>query len=404
MKGVILGISGGIAVYKAVEILRRLSERGIRVQVVMTAHARKFVAPLTFQALSGQRVITSLFDPQNGSEVEHIHLRREYDLLLVAPATANILGKFAQGIADDFLSTLYLAWNKELIVAPAMNAEMWRHAAVRRNLELLRERGVRVVDPEEGFLACGDVGAGRLADPVRIADQALQALEKTGDLCGKTVLVNAGPTVEAIDPVRFLSNRSSGKMGYALAAEAARRGARVILVSGPVSLAPPAGVEKIPVVSAAEMGEAMDRLFPDADIAILAAAVCDYAPKQAAPQKIKNREQPELRLELKATRDILAGLGKKKTRQLLVGFAAETENLMDNARRKLAEKNVDLLVANDVSSRDSGLESDYNRVTLLFRDGSSREIPRMPKSEVARAILDAVVSLAAAPQGGPAER
>ena len=393
MKGVILGVTGGIAVYKAVEIVRRLADQGIGTQVVMTSHARKFVQPLTFQALSGRRVITGLFDPIAGSEIEHVTLSREYDLLLVAPATANILGKFCSGIADDFLSTLYLCWPKAVMVAPSMNTEMYRHPAVQNNLAVLQARHVQVIEPEEGYLACGAVGTGRLADPARIVAQVKTVLGGCDDLKGKRVLVNAGPTMEDLDPVRFLSNRSSGKMGYALAAEAAQRGAQVVLVSGPVALAPPYNVERVMVRTAAEMEGAMRQRFPDADVAILAAAVCDYTPKQKARQKIKKGERREFSLELVPTQDIAAGLGQSKTGQILVGFAAETEHLIENATRKMGEKNLDLIVANDVSSQDCGLESDYNQVTLLFPDGRKSAIPRAHKNEIARKILDSVALL-----------
>lgn len=393
-KGVVLGISGGIAAYKAVEVLRRLIDQGIRVQTVMTANAQEFIRPLTFQTLSARHVITGMFDAVHDMKVEHVSLREEYDLLLVAPATANILAKFAHGVADDFLSTLYLAWNNKVsLLAPSMNYEMYAHPAVQENMEILRKRGVCFVEPQKGYLACGTVGTGRLAEPASIVERTMQLLDAESTLAGVNILINAGPTVEDLDPIRFLSNRSSGKMGYALAADAVRRGARVVLVSGPVTLDPPYGVEKIAVRNAGEMHAAMKEQFSRSDVAILTAAVCDYAPRQKARNKIKKQDCPTLSLDLDATPDILAELGKEKGKRILVGFAAETEQPAAHAERKLKEKNADMIVANDVSGDQWGMESDFNQVSLFSPGEDRKDLPRATKKEIARQIMDELVSL-----------
>jgi phosphopantothenoylcysteine decarboxylase / phosphopantothenate---cysteine ligase len=392
-KSIVLGVSGCIAAYKAAEILRRLQDCQAGVRVVMTRHAQHFVGPLTFEALSRSAVITDMFATHPGAEIEHISLAQSADCLLVAPATANVLGKFARGIADDFLTTLYLSFTRPVVIAPGMNMEMWNHPAVRENVDLLRNRGVRFVDPEEGYLACGTVGAGRLADPARIVSFVMGLLESGAQFAGKRFLVTAGPTVEDIDPVRFISNRSSGKMGYALAAEAANRGAEVVLVSGPVALGCPAGVRRIEVRGASEMHKAVLGYFDKADVVVMAAAVSDYAPQNVARQKIKKAAGRGLRLELAATPDILGDLGKRRRNQLLVGFAAETERVVDHARMKLSRKGVDLLVANDVSLPDSGFDSDYNTVTLLQPGEAATELPRLPKPEVAAKVMDRISAL-----------
>jgi phosphopantothenoylcysteine decarboxylase / phosphopantothenate---cysteine ligase len=393
-----LGVTGGIAAYKSAELVRRLQDQGHTIQVVMTRAAREFITPLTFAALSGQRVITDLFSNQPGGEgsldsaIDHIAVAQRTDLLLVAPATADVLAKFAQGIADDFLTTLYLACTAPVVVAPAMNVNMWQHAATQENVVTLRKRGVHIVEPSEGYLACGMTGSGRLAEQEDILKAVRAAVQGEQDLAGETVLVTAGPTYEDIDPVRFLTNRSSGKMGYAVAAEAARRGARVLLVSGPVALETPQGVERINVRSAEEMARAVQSQFSDCTIAIFAAAVADYRPAEKASQKIK-RTNGELTLKLEANPDILKSVAKNKGERLIVGFAAETENVAENARKKLTQKNADVIVANDVSRAGAGFDLDTNIVTLFSRDGRDLPLPKMSKAEVAGRILDEVLRL-----------
>jgi phosphopantothenoylcysteine decarboxylase / phosphopantothenate---cysteine ligase len=392
-----LGVTGGVAAYKAAELVRRLQQDSFTIQVVMTRGAREFITPLTFAALSGQRVITDLFAESGGeanleSAIEHIAVAQRTDLLLIAPATADILAKFARGIADDFLTTLYLASTAPVVVAPAMNVNMWNHAATRENIEMLRARGVRVVDPDEGYLACGMTGAGRLASQEQIVVAVRETLHFRRDLEGQTVLVTAGPTCEDIDPVRYLTNRSSGKMGYAVAEAAARRGARVILVSGPTSLEAPAGVQRIDVRSAGQMHRAVSEKYPESSIAIFAAAVADYRPVQSFEQKIKRDQQP-VTLSLEPTEDIVAAVAQNKGSRLIVGFAAETERVAENARKKLKAKNADLVVANDVTAEGAGFDHDTNIVTLFACDGRDLPLPRMSKSEVAQRILDEIVRL-----------
>jgi len=392
-----LGVTGGVAAYKAAELVRRLQQDGFSVQVVMTRGAREFITPLTFAALTGQKVITDLFAESGGeanleSAIEHIAVAQRTDLLLVAPATADILAKFARGIADDFLTTLYLASTAPVVVAPAMNVNMWNHAATQENVEMLRARGVKIVDPDEGYLACGMTGAGRLAGQAAIVAAVHEALHAVRDLAGETVLVTAGPTRENVDPVRYLTNRSSGKMGYAVAEAAARRGAHVILVSGPTSLEAPAGVERIDVESAQDMHRVVLEKVAGCSIAIFAAAVADYRPAEPSGQKIKrNTESTSIALE--PTPDILASVARNKGQRFIVGFAAETDNVAENARRKLTAKNADLMVANDVTAEGSGFDHDTNVVTLFARDGRDLALPRMSKSEVAQRILDEVVRL-----------
>lgn len=395
-----LGVSGGIAAYKAAEIVRQLQERGVRVQVVMTAAAQEFVRPLTFAALSGEKVITSMFgssaeQPNLDSAVEHISVAQSIDALLVAPATADTIAKFAQGIANDFLSTLYLATTAPVIVAPAMNVNMWEHPATRANVETLRGRGVKVVEPGSGYLACGMVGAGRLAEPEEIVAATLERLGMAQDLVGETVLITAGPTYEPIDPVRYLGNRSSGKMGYALAAAALRRGAKVILVSGPTALQPPSAAETIFVETAQQMRTAVLDRWEQASIIVMAAAVSDYHVKDAATEKIKRTGPREL--ELEPNPDILADLGSLrhasgKTSPMLIGFAAETENGLENARAKLEKKRVDAIVLNDVSRRDIGFNSDRNEVTIVTA-GEAVSIPEASKLEIAQRIFEHVLRL-----------
>ena len=397
---VVLGIGGGIAAYKAAELARALIERGASVQVVMTNAAQEFVRPLTFAALTGRKVITGLFASQPGedtlaSAVEHIGVAQQGDALVVAPATADLLAKFANGIADDFLSTMYLAFTGPVILAPAMNNNMWSHPATRHNMETLRQRGHTTVDPDEGFLACGTVGPGRLAEPERIADAVMAVLQPKRDLEGETVLVTAGPTEEPIDPVRFVSNRSSGKMGYAVAEAAAARGARVILVSGPVSLAEPTGVEVVHVRTAAEMRTAVLDKLAEATIIVKAAAVADYYLPTPAAEKMK-KAGGKLVLEFEQTVDILAEVGRRKGSRLLVGFAAETGDPVAEARRKLEKKNCDMVVGNRVDRADIGFGSDDNEVVLVLRDGEPIEVPRAAKKQIAGRIFDELLKLRAA--------
>jgi phosphopantothenoylcysteine decarboxylase / phosphopantothenate---cysteine ligase len=392
---VALGVSGGIAAYKAAEIVRLLQDREIRVQVIMTQAAQEFVRPLTFAALSGEKVITGMFEAGNAepnidSAVEHIAVAQSIDALVVAPATSDILAKFAQGIASDFLTTLYLATTAPVIVAPAMNVNMWNHPATQANVEILRRRGVKIVEPDSGYLACGMIGPGRLAANESIVAAVMQALGASQDLAGEAVLITAGPTHERIDPVRYITNRSSGRMGYALAEAALRRGARVLLVTGPTAIVPPNAAEVTRVETAEQMRNAVLQLLPQATIVIKTAAVSDYRPKAAAGQKLK-RTGP-LSLELEPTTDILADLAAKKTTQLIVGFAAETENVLENARKKLARKSLDAIVVNDVSREGVGFDSDRNAVTILTPD-ELVEIPETTKWEVAQRVLDQVVKL-----------
>ncbi|HYL11976.1 MAG TPA: bifunctional phosphopantothenoylcysteine decarboxylase/phosphopantothenate--cysteine ligase CoaBC [Terriglobales bacterium] len=392
---VALGVSGGIAAYKAAEIVRLLQDRGIRVQVIMTQAAQEFVKPLTFAALSGEKVITDMFSagteqPNIDSAVEHIAVAQSIDVLLVAPATADILGKFAHGVATDFLTTLYLATTAPVVVAPAMNVNMWNHEATQANVDVLRKRGVRVVAPDSGYLACGMTGPGRLAENEAIVAAVMEALGAAQDLAGETVLVTAGPTREKIDPVRYLTNRSSGRMGYALVEAALRRGARVLLVTGPTSLTPPAPAEVTRVESAEEMRQAVLRFLPESSIVIKTAAVSDYRPKSAASQKIK-RSGP-VSLELEPTTDILAELGQHKESQIIIGFAAETQNALENARKKLKEKSLDAIVVNDVSRPGIGFDSNRNAVTIITQD-EFFEIPETTKWEVAQRVLDHAVRL-----------
>jgi phosphopantothenoylcysteine decarboxylase/phosphopantothenate--cysteine ligase len=390
-----LGVSGGIAAYKAAELVRLLQDRGIRVQVVMTQAAQEFVRPLTFAALSGEKVITDLFgagaeQPNIDSAVEHIAVAQSIDALVVAPATADVIGKFAQGIANDFLSTLYLATTAPVVVAPAMNVNMWERPATRENVATLKARGVRVVEPDAGYLACGMTGPGRLAANETIVTAVLEALGAQQDFAGETVLITAGPTREPIDPVRFIGNRSSGRMGYALAEAALRRGARVVLVTGPTALKPPANAEVVQVETAAEMRDEVVARLPHSTIVIKAAAVADYRPEQVSEQKIKRTGKKTLDLE--PTSDILAEVASRRTTQIVVGFAAETENVLENARKKLAAKAVDAIVVNDVSKRGIGFDSDRNAVTILTRD-EQIEVPESAKWEVAHRVLDAIVRI-----------
>ncbi|HZP06886.1 MAG TPA: bifunctional phosphopantothenoylcysteine decarboxylase/phosphopantothenate--cysteine ligase CoaBC [Terracidiphilus sp.] len=395
---VTVGVSGGIAAYKAAELVRALQRQSVEVRVAMTAAAQRFVQPLTFSALTGYRVLTSLWgeaglqDPspeQNG--IDHIAEAQWADALVVAPATANILAKFAHGIADDFLSTMYLATTAQVLVAPAMNVNMWNHPATQANLDALRQRGVRVIEPGTGDLACGMVGAGRMAEPEAIAAAVLSALNRRHDLAGEVVLVTAGGTREAIDPVRFVGNRSSGKMGYALAEAAQSRGAKVILVSGPTALHPPARCELMKITTAEEMRAAVLSRMNEATLVIKAAAVADYRPVIVSEQKLK-RSGP-LTLELAPTEDILAEVVRnRRTGQLIVGFAAETQNQMENGRAKLLKKGADAIVVNDVSGNGIGIDADRNAATFLTPT-TAVDLPQMPKRELADRVFDEILTL-----------
>src|SRR5271169_4167908 len=397
-----LGVTGGIAAYKAAEIVRLLQDRGIRVQVVMTRAAQEFVRPLTFAALSGEKVITDMFGSAPGDEsanpespniesaIEHIAIAQAIDALVVAPATADVLARFAQGIANDFLSTLYLATTAPVVVAPAMNVNMWNHVATQANLGILRQRGVRIVEPGQGYLACGMTGSGRLAENETIVAAVMEALGAAQDLAGETVLVTAGPTREKIDPVRYLTNRSSGRMGYAIAEAALRRGARVLLVSGPTEIAAPGAADLTRVETAEEMLAAVLKLLPASTVVIKTAAVADFRPKAAAGQKIKRKG--EMTLELEPTTDILAEVARRKTAQIVVGFAAETENVLENARKKLASKSLDAIVVNDVSRDGIGFDSDRNAVTIITQH-EVVEVPETSKWEVAQRVLDLLARL-----------
>ena len=389
---VALGVTGCIAAYKAIEVMRALTKSGAAVQVVLTRAAERFVTPLTFESLSGREVIRSLFRSGRNVEIEHIRLAQEIDLLAVVPATANVLGKFAHGVADDFLSTLYLATPAPVLLAPAMNVAMWNHPAVQANVETLRARGHVFCNPDAGALACGMEGEGRLAEVDAIVEAALSVLARSNDMAGMKVLVTAGPTVEDLDPVRFLSNRSSGKMGYAVAEAARARGAQVFLVTGPTELAPPHGVTLSRARSAADMKTAVLRFFTDADVVVMAAAVSDFRPASYSPEKIKKQSAGRT-LELQPNDDILAVLGSLRQDQLLVGFAAETQDVLGQAEAKLRGKGADLVVANDVSEGVFGADS--ATVHLVSRTGEIVTLERQSKRAIAHKILDAALQLRA---------
>lgn len=395
---VILGVGGGIAAYKSAELSRALVTRGYSVQPVMTAAAMEFITPLTLAALTNKKVITAIFadhpSPEQtlASSIEHISVAIENDLLVIAPATADLLAKLAHGMANDFLTTLYLAFTGPVLLAPAMNTNMWQHPAVQANLKILVERGTHIVGPDAGDLACGMVGAGRMAEPLAIADAAAALVARKRDLSGETFLITAGPTQEAIDPVRFITNRSSGKMGYAIAAEAAGRGAKVILVSGPVHLPVPAGVERVSIQTAAQMKDAVLARLEEASIIMKVAAVADYRPADEAAQKIK-KTSAKLSLDLEPTSDILMELGRLKGDRLLIGFAAETQNLAAEARRKLESKNCDMVVGNLVGPDGTGFEGDENEVLLVTPNAEPLLIARASKRQIAARILDQVLGL-----------
>ncbi len=393
----VVGVGGGIAAYKAAELVRALQQRGHEVQVVMTHAAQQFIQPLTFAALTGRKVITGLWaEPGTqdtlSSAIEHISVARENDVLVVAPATADLLAKFAHGLADDFLTTLYLAFTRHVCLAPAMNTGMWEHPATQSNLDILRRRGCSIIEPDEGWLACGTIGAGRLPDPLRIAERVESLMRQQRDLEGESLLITAGPTQEALDPIRYISNRSSGKMGYAIAETAARRGSRVVLISGPVNLPAPRDVKRISVRTAQEMRKAVLEHLEEATIIIKAAAVADYYLSNVPRQKLK-KSAARLSLELDPTPDILADVGQRKGDRLLIGFAAETENLLEEARRKMNAKKCDMLVANLVNRDGLGFESDRNEVDIISRSGQVVHAGPADKSEIAGRILDQIATL-----------
>ena len=390
---VVLGVTGGIAVYKGCELLRLLQKRGIDVFVVMTQNACRFVAPLTFETLSGHPVAVDTFDRPQTWEVEHIALAKRADLFLIAPATANIMGKMACGIADDMLSTTVMATRAPVLVAPAMNTGMWENAAVQQNVKTLRARGVEIVAPVSGHLACGDSGAGKLEDVAVIAERACELLFAKRDMEGLRVMVTAGPSREALDPVRYISNRSSGKMGYAIAQAAQKRGAEVTLLSGPVAIEAPQGVKLVPFTTTQELLDRASELAQEQDLLIQAAAPADYRAKEIAPQKIKKQGGEPMTFTLVENPDVAATLGKaKRSGQVFVGFAAETNDVLAHARDKLARKNLDMIVANDVTRPGAGFDVDTNIVTLITKDGQEA-LPMMSKAEVAQRILDRALAL-----------
>lgn len=386
-----LGVSGGIACYKAVELVRLLVKTGYRVQVIMTRGAMEFVAPLTFQTVSGNPVATETFNLTQESEIGHIDLADSADLFVIAPATANVIGKIANGIADDLLTTVVMAVRAPILIAPAMNVHMYENPILQENLRKLRRLGYHIMEPAEGFLACGYEGKGRLPEPEAILAEIQRLLTKK-DLAGEKFLITAGPNREPIDPVRYISNRSSGKMGYALARAALRRGAEVVLVSGPTALDPPAGARFIPVTTAAEMQDAVLKEYPHCTAVVMAAAVTDYRPVTATAQKIKRGEGP-LELRLQPNPDILEALGQKRDGKVLIGFAAETEDLAANAEKKLRKKNLDMIVANNVAEPDSGFDGDTNIATIIDRTGARRSLPLMSKDELADRIFDHFLAL-----------
>lgn len=389
-KTVVLGVSGGIAVYKAAEITSRFVKLGADVKVIMTRHAQEFVAPLTFQGISNNPVVTDMFAPPTRWDVEHIALAKAADIFIIAPATANVIGKMNAGIADDMLTTTVMATKAPVLLAPAMNVGMYENPITQRNIQSLKSLGYHFIEPGEGFLACGDVGKGRLEDPIKIVERAVELLTASDELKGKKVLVTAGPTREAVDPVRYLTNHSSGKMGYAVAKAAKLRGADVVLVSGTKDLEPPSGVEVIQIDSADEMFEAVMK-HVDADVIVKSAAVADYRP--ASPSDIKIKKMPgDMALSLTRNKDILFEIGQVKDKQFLVGFAAETNDVIDNAKKKMEKKNLDLIVANDITAPGAGFNSNTNVVTIIHKNGEEKALDMMTKDEVASEILDAIIA------------
>ena len=392
-KTVVLGVSGGIAAYKACDIVSKLRKEDINVNVIMTNHAAEFVSALTFQSLSQNSVAVDMFDQAENWDIEHISLAKKADVFLIAPATANIIGKIANGIADDMLSTTVMATKAPVLIAPAMNTNMYENTITQTNISKLKSLDYKFIEPRYGRLACGDIGQGKLADTDLIVDSVKFLLDRSNELKGKNVLVTAGPTQESIDPVRFISNRSTGKMGYALAYEAALMGAKVTLITGPTKLEIPYGMhEVINIKSAAEMYEAVIDRFDNIDIVIKAAAVADYKPKYVSDSKIKKSDS-DLSLELDRNKDILFELGKRKTNQILVGFAAETNDLLENAKKKLTKKNLDFIVANDLKQEGAGFATDTNIAKLIFSNGIIEELPIMTKKELSKQIYDKIIDI-----------
>lgn len=391
-KNIVLGVSGGIAAYKACELTSRLKKLNADVSVIMTRSAAKFVTPLTFQSLSLNLVTVDMFETPKYWEVEHISLAKLADVFVIAPATANIIGKLANGIADDMLSTTVMATRAPVIIAPAMNTNMYENPVVQRNIQTLKSLGYIFVEPEEGRLACGDVGKGRMAAPEVIEKAVIDAVNRKQDFAGRTVLVTAGPTREAIDPIRFISNHSTGKMGFAVAEAAARRGARVLLVSGPTVLKASHGIERYDVISAQEMYDRVMELLPQCDIIVKCAAVADYAPEKPSSQKIKKTDE-DISIKLKRNPDILFELGKVKGDRILVGFAMETENLIENAAAKVKKKNLDFIVANDLNEEGAGFGTDTNVVKIIDKEGKVESIPMKSKLEVADIVLDRICDI-----------
>ena len=389
MAAVALGVCSSISIYKACEIIRGFQRKKFQVQVIMTKNASRLISPLLFSSLSGQKVLIDPFEEEYSDKIAHVALAKEISLLLVAPATANIIGKFATGVADDFLSTFYIVVECPVLVAPAMNEAMYLHRQTQQNIQKLKGLGVKFIEPEKGYLACKDEGWGRLAAPEKIVEEGLNLIKKSESLKGKTVLVTAGPTREFLDPVRFLTNRSSGKMGYELAEEALRRGAEVILISGPVNIFPPPRANFSKVQTAQEMKEEVVRNFTQADVIIMAAAISDFRFTETSSKKIK-REKFAEKIEIAPTEDVLGIIGPKKRGKVLVGFAAETEDVVENALKKLKKKNLDLIVANNVSAEGIGFESDFNQVSIIFPNGKTIHTEKKSKLEISQIILDRI--------------
>ena len=391
-KNILIGVCGGIAAYKVCDLASRLKKRDMNIDIIMTEASANFINPLTFQSLTSNKVIMNMFETSYDNEIQHIYLAKKADIVLIAPATANIIGKIAAGIADDMLTTTIMATKAPIVIAPAMNSNMYENSILQENISKLKKRGYVFIEPVEGRLACGDTGRGKMAEPVYIENYIESFFAASADLKGKKVIVTAGPTQEAIDPVRYITNHSTGKMGYAIAQKAALRGAYVDLISGPTVLAPPLGVNTINVISAEEMYKKIMELYDKADIVIKGAAVADYAPFNTTEQKIK-KDEGNLTIELKKNPDILYELGKNKENKILVGFAMETQNLIENAKEKVAKKNLDFIVANDLKTEGAGFATDTNIVKLIFKDGSIESIPKMSKLDLADIILDRVVSI-----------
>ena len=389
MAKITLGVCSSVSLYKACEIIRGFQKEKFQVQVILTKNASRLISPLLFSALSGQKALVDPFDEEYSDEIPHVDLAKETSLLLVAPATANMIGKFASGVADDFLSTFYTASNCPVLIAPSMNEAMYLHRQTQENIQKLRAMGVRFVEPEKGYLACKDIGWGRLAAPEKIVEEGLRLIKKSASLKGKTVLVTAGPTREFLDPVRFLTNRSSGKMGYELAEEALRRGAEVILISGPTHIFPPPEAKLKKVQTAQEMEKEVVAHFGQADVVIMAAAISDFRFAETSSQKIK-KEKLEKKIDILPTEDVLQKLSSKKGAKIIVGFAAETEDVVNNALKKMKKKSLDLIVANNVLDEGIGFESDFNQVSIIFPDGKTIHTEKKSKLEISQIILDRV--------------